>query len=263
MKKLFFLTSLFLVTLFFLKTDVLAQKKSPSLKVPEKALEIGPGIYDLGEAIDVDGKKVEGIMVVKKVNSQNTRGGGAQTKPNQCYSYLANETKWKTKEDYIVNPSNSVSLDEIFVRQTISGAIGKWESASHYDISGDEVSGLVDGADNSSPDGKNEVLFGTISDPNVIAVTIVWGIFSGPPSGRYLSEWDQVYNQSNYSWSSNGQLDKMDLENIATHEIGHALGMGHPSDVCKDETMYRYSSNGETKKRDLNFGDILGIDKLY
>jgi len=32
---------------------------------------------------------------------------------------------------------------------------------------------------------------------------------------------------------------------------------------CMAETMYGYSSEGEVSKRDLNAGDITGIQKLY
>jgi hypothetical protein len=48
-------------------------------------------------------------------------------------------------------------------------------------VFGDEIADAVDGADETSTDGKNEVLFGVISDPGVIGVTITWGIFGGSP----------------------------------------------------------------------------------
>ncbi|KKK59217.1 hypothetical protein LCGC14_3036600 [marine sediment metagenome] len=55
----------------------------------------------------------------------------------------------------------------------------------------------------------------------------------------------------------------MDYQNIATHEFGHSLGLGHPENTCTEETMYAYASNGETKKRTLEAGDITGVNKLY
>lgn len=76
-------------------------------------------------------------------------------------------------------------------------------------------------------------------------------------------EWDQVYDDVDFDWSDNGEAGKMDFEEIATHELGHAVGLGHPEDSCTEETMYRYASLGETKKRDLNTGDIAGIATLY
>lgn len=55
----------------------------------------------------------------------------------------------------------------------------------------------------------------------------------------------------------------MDFENIAAHEMGHSVGMGHPSGECTEETMYSTAALGETKKRDLNDGDIAGVSGLY
>ncbi len=55
----------------------------------------------------------------------------------------------------------------------------------------------------------------------------------------------------------------MDLQNIATHEGGHGAGMDHPDDSCSEETMYRFSQQGETNRRTLHTGDIAGINKLY
>lgn len=92
-----------------------------------------------------------------------------------------------------------------------------------------------------------------------------WGIFSGPVKQRQLIEWDQVYNEVNFDWIADATTDptKMDFENISTHEIGHAFGMGHPNSSCTEETMYAFATEGETKKRDLNSGDIAGISALY
>ncbi|MFN2432064.1 MAG: matrixin family metalloprotease [Gemmatimonadota bacterium] len=50
---------------------------------------------------------------------------------------------------------------------------------------------------------------------------------------------------------------------MVVHELGHAMGMGHPSDSCTEETMYRFATEGETKKRDLFTGDIAKINDLY
>jgi predicted Zn-dependent protease len=55
----------------------------------------------------------------------------------------------------------------------------------------------------------------------------------------------------------------MDFLSIAAHEVGHAAGMDHPENSCTEETMYAYAAYGETKKRDLNDGDVAGIRNLY
>lgn len=235
------------------------------LSIPKHAVEIAPGIYHLGKAKDVDGKIVEGIMIIdsKKVNAKPAGVGGGKG-GTSCYSFLASGAKWKTQEPWIMNPSNNVGLDIDFVFSNTATNIQKWESAGAGDVFGDGIQTtdiLI--ADDLSPDGTNEVYFGIIEDPNTIAVTIVWGIFSGPVKQRQLVEWDQIFDEDSFTWSSSGEAGKMDFENISTHEIGHSFGMGHPSSGCTEETMYAYASNGETKKRDLNAGDIAGINALY
>ena len=42
-----------------------------------------------------------------------------------------------------------------------------------------------------------------------------------------------------------------------------AAGLSHPGDTCTEATMYRFTQEGETKKRTLNAGDIAGIQALY
>ena len=56
----------------------------------------------------------------------------------------------------------------------------------------------------------------------------------------------------------------MDLDSIVTHELGHSVGLGDLYTAeCAEQTMYGYATEGETKKRDLEAGDIVGIQKLY
>jgi len=56
----------------------------------------------------------------------------------------------------------------------------------------------------------------------------------------------------------------MDLLNIAIHELGHSLGLSDfYNSECSLETMYGYASNGETNKRTLAVGDVVGISGLY
>lgn len=231
-------------------------------------------VISLGTATDPGtGKIVEGIAIIHRPSPAKPSGGkpGGQT---TCYTYLARGAKWKTVEPWVTNPTNMRALDVTAVFNLLSGGISKWEDATDGTVGngvGTDVLGtgattattLV--ADTISPDNQNEVYFADISDPGVIAVTIVWGIFSGPTFARELVEWDQVYDDVSYDWSAeaSGISGKMDFDNISTHELGHSVGMGDLYNSCIEETMYGYSANGETKKRDLNSGDIQGVNALY
>lgn len=237
--------------------------------VPNQATDNSP-VISLGTAVDpTSGKVVEGYAIIhyekgfaKPPWAGGPGNGGGGT--SSCFSFLAAGAKWKTVEPWIVNPANTRGLAGDFVLDNLSGDIAKWESAASFDILGNGSSttnSLI--ADTVSPDGANEVYFADVSSSGAIAVTIVWGIFGGPPFARELVEWDQVYDDVDFDWSSTGEAGKMDFENIATHELGHSIGMGHPDDSCAEETMYRFAGTGETKKRTLEAGDIAGAAKLY
>jgi len=201
----------------------------------------------------------------------------APTSGEKCFEFLAKGAKWRTVEPWLVNPSNGAGLDESFVFSNTTDDILQWEDGTDGSIDGSPGAFITaedilgDGtsttatlvADTSSPDGQNEFFFADIEQEGAIAVAIVWGVFRGPPSGRELVEVDIVYDDVDFDWSSTGEAGKMDFWNIAQHELGHGVGMGHPGDTCTEETMYRFAGAGETNKRDLNAGDISGVNELY
>jgi len=245
-------------------------KENAQVSIPANAKKIAPGIYHLGFAID-EGKVVEGIMAFHHRPGHSGGPGGSEgtsdTEPTgdrNCYSLFAKDSKWKEVEPWSLNPSNSEGLSDSFLLGNLQSNIQKWEDESATNILGigAKTSDILV-ADTISPDGVNEVYFGDIADSNSIAVTIVWGIFGGPPFNRILVEWDQVYDDVTFDWSSTGEADKMDFENISAHEMGHSLGLTHPDNTCTAETMYAFADEGEMNKRTLEIGDITGINKLY
>ncbi|MHA2038876.1 MAG: matrixin family metalloprotease [Promethearchaeota archaeon] len=268
-----------------------------TVSIPDHAIEVIPGkVFWLGTATE-KGRLVEGYAIIhpKKGLARPTgcnndgkcqgwedptcgdcSGGGGTSGTSTCYGFIAKGAKWKTIEDYIVDPANGAGLNDTFISSNLAADIDKWEDAADgtmndsyiMDIIGDEITGTVDGADLISPDDKNEVLFGDIDDPVAIAVTVVWGIFRGPPAGRELVEWDMVYDDWDFDWSEDCEsydcTNKMDFENIATHELGHTFGLADLyEDACSEETMYGYAVDGETSKRTLEAGDITGVFELY
>src|SRR3989344_5418162 len=230
-------------------------------------------VISLGSAVDPQsGEVVEGYAIVHHKN-QAARTGAATKGGPTCYGYMARDAKWKSVGSWVVNGANTRGLVADFVLANLSSDISKWEDASDgvvgnslgADILGEgslTTDALV--ADTSAPDGLNEVYFADIEDSSAIAVTIVWGVFGGPPSGRKLVEWEQIYDDITYDWSASDEAEKMDFENIATHELGHSTGLADIYDAsCADVTMYGYATEGETSKRDLAPADVTGINKLY
>ncbi len=115
----------------------------------------------------------------------------------------------------------------------------------------------------------------TTSDPKI---TVKWASMDGP--GNALAVTTTYYNtasktiikadivfDSGDKWSVNsnygcaGGGNSFDVQDVATHEIGHAIGLGHVTDSLL--TMYKYASPGETLKSSLGRGDQRGVDRLY
>ena len=250
----------------FVSTENPAGKE---VSIPENAVKISEGVYSLGTAKDVNGKLVQGFMIIhdKKENAKQPggSGGGGSGGGSTCYAFLADGAKWKTLEPWVVNTANTEGLTQDFVYNNLVADIQKWESSASYNILGDgSITSDFLVADTSSPDGKNEVYFADVKSSGAIAITIVWGIFGGPVDQRVLVEWDQVYDDADFDWSSTGEVGKMDFENIATHELGHSAGLKDLyTSKCSAQTMYGYANYGETNKRTLEAGDKAGIAKLY
>jgi len=108
-------------------------------------------------------------------------------------------------------------------------------------------------------DGCNTMVWGNYPTSGVIAVTILWYI----PNLTIL-EFDIVLD-TDYAWGdANVTPDVMDVQNIATHELGHGIGLDDLYEApAYRETMYGYSTFEEIIKRDLYKGDRQGITKLY
>jgi hypothetical protein len=182
-----------------------------------------------------------------------------------CYDVLGRKVKWENLPiNYIINPLNLDGLSVDFIINAISSGTEEWDSFTNNPLFGNYSIDYSAAWDIDVPDGKNEIVFGYYPEKGAIAVAGVWGYFSGPPSTRKIIEFDILFNIT-YIW---GDAFKnpliMDLQSIATHELGHAIGLADLYEItCSEETMYGYSGEGETKKRDLNNGDITGIQKLY
>jgi len=108
-------------------------------------------------------------------------------------------------------------------------------------------------------DGCNTMVWGNYPTSGVIAVTILWYI-----PNLAIVEFDIVFD-IDYAWGDASiTRDVMDVQNIATHELGHGAGLDDLYEApAYRETMYGYSAFEEILKRDLYKGDKQGITKLY
>jgi len=251
-----------------LVTAVAPAAHAVSVAIPAHAVQVAPGVFSLGTSVDSRGRTVEGYVIFHHRAGHNGGPGGGDTGggDSQCYALFAKDAGWKNPEPYVLNPSNNDGLSDGFVEGVLADGITEWENhAGDPDIFGEgSTTAAPLSADFGAPDNANEVYFASIADENVLAFTLVWGIFGGRPSSRELVEWDMVFDDD-YAWGDTEITPAAvwDLLNVGTHELGHAAGLTHPDGTCTEETMYAFASPEETKKRTLNAGDITGINQLY
>lgn len=67
-----------------------------------------------------------------------------------------------------------------------------------------------------------------------------------------------------YFWSTTGASGTYDIRNVAVHEFGHFITLNDLyGEGDSEETMYYQADPGETKKRDLFWGDAAGVRWVY
>lgn len=158
---------------------------------------------------------------------------------------------------YYVNPANS-GMNEADIQEAITKSVAEWDTYTSFELFSDTYA--VTDKTYGVRDYTNTIAFGPYADNKAIAVTSVWYLRR---TGTIV-EFDMIFNTT-FRWG-NAEVDPavMDLQNIATHELGHSVGLADVYTAATAEnTMYGYSNNGEIKKRTLEKPDWLGLQKLY
>lgn len=122
-------------------------------------------------------------------------------------------------------------------------------------------------AHGGSNDGVNVVDFGSMSGgfsscntAGILACTLFW------TTSSYMTGADIRFNSSVAWYATSGAPPSgyYDVYSTATHESGHALGLGHTSGGSTNYlTMYPFQCSGCIRERDLGRGDVNGLRALY
>jgi len=165
---------------------------------------------------------------------------------------------WQSAFSAQMDTTNTFGLSSATVLNAMNAAGNEWDNAVAADIFGSITSGGL--AKNiRRQDFVNQFGFKGLGGGGTIAVTYTWAYQNGN-----AAESDAAYNTF-FAWGVGGESNKMDLQGIATHEMGHTFGMGHTSTASANQclTMYPYGNYGQTYQRTLGDGDITGINALY
>jgi hypothetical protein len=111
-----------------------------------------------------------------------------------------------------------------------------------------------------SPDGQSVVGFGSLST-GALGITCFW-----TRDGRTV-EADVLLNKSGYRWAANvgpGCVGAWSIEDVATHEFGHAFGLGHVSEQLHGLlTMSPSIQPCQLGETTLGLGDVKGLRARY
>ena len=243
MKRIFaFLASILAVSMVTASMIIPINGNAGSAPAPEKSPAIGDN-WDL--------ERVDFIHYAKPY------AAGAP-KTTSCYKLMG--VKWGTLPvSYYINPANPSGLSEDFVATTFKASAETWDSSTSAELFNDAYA-IDYSALYGVQDYRNSIQFGSYPDAGVIAVTSVWYT----RVGKRIVEFDMLFN-TQYVWGdSSVDSQAMDFQNIATHELGHAVGLADIYSLsCGSVTMYGYSDYGETSKRSLESADVTGLQKMY
>jgi hypothetical protein len=161
---------------------------------------------------------------------------------------------------YYVNTANTpTSVGSANFISAVQASYQTWEDdpGSSVDLTyGGTTSGTVDNHDQVP-----RVGWGPIGG-STIAYTHIW-MTLGSGYTLPMDDADMVFDTTK-SWSVTGAPGTYDVQNIGTHEAGHAIGLADLYDSeDSEQTMFGYASTGETKKRTLKWGDRAGVAALY
>jgi hypothetical protein len=167
---------------------------------------------------------------------------------------------------YFINPAGAPPGADV----DISDAFGAWENEigspaveSAYPGDGSRVAFQFMGYTTArgGNDGVNVVYFSTCSACGASSAS-TYG------SGRRLSGFD-IFINSARAWETDltcpaHDCGALDVQNVVTHEVGHALDLYHvTADADAQLTMYPSTAADETKKRDLGAGEVVALRRLY
>ncbi|XP_051115420.1 metalloendoproteinase 4-MMP-like [Andrographis paniculata] len=220
----------------------------------EKALILYQENLGLSETGKLDHETMRAI-VKPRCGVRDFKAGGKRLKAARKFAYFVGDPVWMRSPPflltYAVSPANTidyVSLSE--VRKAFRRAFASWSAAIPVNF--------TEAEDYAYADIRIGWFHGDHGDGEAFdGVLGVLGHAFAPESGR-------LHLDAAERWAVNFDADysdvAVDLESVATHEIGHVLGLAHSS--VKDSIMYP-SLSPRTKKLGLRKDDVDGIQSLY
>lgn len=173
-------------------------------------------------------------------------------------AYVASGFKWMSgSADWAYNADGEPASVAGAAHQAMNSAAASWgQQGANFQFTGGGTSGAGTGACGGGTDGANTVGWDAQSG-SVLAVTCSWFSSQGTPF-KSAVEFDMEFDPD-WNWTT-GSPTSVDLESVALHEFGHALGLNHSSDG--GAVMFASYSSGN-QKRTPTPDDVEGLFAVY
>lgn len=193
-----------------------------------------------------NGLPVNGILDEQTINLMDTpRCGvldfvqGTHNIDVSKYAHLG--TKWSRMNLTYRFENHTSDLNQAIVERAFRDAFSQWSSITP--LSFEEL--------NTGGDITIRFASGTQVDPPFDGSGNTLAYAYAPEIGITRFDEDE-------DWTDDNPPSGIDLQTVATHELGHILGLGHSSET--NAVMYAYYSS---RRRTLHSDDVEGIQALY
>jgi hypothetical protein len=175
--------------------------------------------------------------------------------PLDIGAYATTGAIWQVRPvPYAINTTN-LDLPESAVEPAVRLGADAWAAQSSASVAMEYIGRSAQTS--TGNDGLNLVVFRNASSGSAIATTYWWS------SGGRIIDADIVFWDAAFRFfsGSSGCSGGFYIEDIAAHEFGHALGLGHST--IGGATMFPSVSSCNAGNRTLDADDIAGVRFLY
>jgi uncharacterized protein (TIGR03437 family) len=165
-----------------------------------------------------------------------------------------------------LNPAGSDDIPFSEVERVITESFNTWENIPASTVAFQR--GPNSSSTTTTSDGVYQIYWlensTTTADglnlAGAFAVSRLTTYTNGPRAGEIIDA-SLVFNGNQYNWATDGRGNAADLQEVATHEIGHGIGISHSP--IGGSTMFPRTGPGRTQGRSLQTDDQIAASVAY
>ena len=169
------------------------------------------------------------------------------------YAYTLTGYKWNVTPVLMYANPSTPDVAATAVETALKAGMNAWNGYTTFQFAyGGRVTNTAAAVDN-----RNVIMFRNASNGSALATTYNWSS-GGSRIDSDIIFWDATYR---FFTGTSGCASGAYIEDVATHELGHTVGLSHSS--LTDATMYYKSTYCTQSLRSLSSDDISGLKALY